>query len=194
MWILWKGDKLLNEDRKITDEEFNKFIDSLTQEERIKILQEHSKKNTQGIQKNEIEVISNQFQEFLKAKGLKCKFKLAIENIKENAKKQHEIDKERFEKIKENSYHDNKAFEDMLKAKGIKAKIKLIVEGFKNSAKESKQKTKESIQVAKELGNPKSYSIKNLTDEFNSYLKSKGLSARYYLVEIKEKDGGKENE
>lgn len=45
--------------------------------------------------------LTNQFDEFLKTKGIKAKFKLAFENMKESTKAQHEQDVKNFNQIKE---------------------------------------------------------------------------------------------
>lgn len=118
----------------------------------------------------DLDNVNQQFTEFLHTKGIKAKFKVAFDNMKENTRVQHEKDKAEFNAVKQKSYEENKAFADMLHAKGFKA-----------SAEEAKQKTK---QQREELKQRKDTSIAELTDEFNAYLQAKGLN---YTVKIEEK-------
>lgn len=129
----------------------------------------------------DLDNVNQQFTEFLHTKGIKAKFKVAFDNMKENTRVQHEKDKAEFNAVKQKSYEENKAFADMLHTKGFKAKIKVILEGFKASAEEAKQKTK---QQREELKQREDTSIAELTDEFNAYLQAKGLN---YTVKIEEK-------
>lgn len=79
----------------------------------------------------DLDNVNQQFTEFLHTKGIKAKFKVAFDNMKENTRVQHEKDKAEFNAVKQKSYEENKAFADMLHTKGFKAKIKVILEGFK---------------------------------------------------------------
>ena len=127
--------------------------------------------------------LTNQFDEFLKTKGIKAKFKLAFENMKESTKAQHEQDVKNFNQIKEQSIEDNKEFYEFLHTKGLKAKIKLVIENIKKGAQESREKTKEQIAKSKELGNPnRVISEEQMSKEFNAFLKQKGLDKKYIVT------------
>ena len=138
--------------------------------------------------------LNEQFTEFLKTKGIKAKFSLAFENIKESAKAQHQKDVENFNAIKERSIEENKDFYEFLKTKGIKAKFKLVVENIKKGARESREKTKAQIEKSKKLGQPnlnvnpvkKAYTADELTKEFNEFLKMKGLDSKYTVSVVEE--------
>ena len=86
----------------------------------------------------------------------------AIDDMKENAKKQHEIDKENFEAVKE----DSKArleeakkvdpdFQEFKEAKGLKAKVKVVAEHVARDAKkvaeESREQYKEMIEEQRKI-------------------------------------------
>ncbi len=130
--------------------------------------------------------LNNQFSEFIKAKGIKAKFKLAINNIVESTKKQHEQDVKTFNEIKAKSIEDNKDFVEFLQAKGIKAKFHVVVENIKKGIRESKEKTAQQIAKSKNYVQPiKSITAEELNKEFNEFLKLKGLSNEY-KVEIVE--------
>ena len=129
----------------------------------------------------DLDKVNQQFTEFLHTKGIKAKFKVAFDNMKENTRVQHEKDKAEFNAVKQKSYEENKAFVDMLHTKGFKAKIKVILEGFKASAEEAKLQKQ---QEGEELKQREDTSIAELTDEFNAYLQAKGLN---YTVKIEEK-------
>lgn len=134
--------------------------------------------------------LNSQFSEFLKTKGIKAKFKLAIRNIVDSAKKQHQQDIKSFNEIKEKSKEENKDFVEFLEAKGIKAKFHVIVENIKRGIKETPQKTAQQIANSKPSINNMDKSItkitaKDLNKEFNEFLKAKGLS-NDYIVEIVE--------
>lgn len=127
--------------------------------------------------------VTEQFSEFLKTKGLTAKFKLAFENMKESAKIQHANDVEAFNEVKRQSLEDNKDFVEFLHTKGLKAKVRLVIENIKKGAKESKEKTKAQIEKAKALKNPnKVMTINDLNNEFNAFLKQKGLDGKYQVT------------
>ena len=127
--------------------------------------------------------VTEQFREFLKTKGLTVKFKLAFENMKESAKIQHANDVEAFNEVKRQSLEDNKDFVEFLHTKGLKAKVKLVIENIKKGAKESKEKTKAQIEKAKALKNQnKVMTINDLNNEFNAFLKQKGLDGKYQVT------------
>lgn len=127
--------------------------------------------------------VTEQFREFLKTKGLTAKFKLAFENMKESAKIQHANDVEAFNEVKRQSAEDNKDFVEFLHTKGLKAKVRLVIENIKKGAKESKEKTKVQIEKVKALKNPnKVMTINDLNNEFNAFLKQKGLDGKYQVT------------
>ena len=130
---------------------------------------------------NQVKEVNEQFQEFLQTKGIKAKFKLAFENMKENTKSQHEQDVKQFNEIKQKSIEENKDFVEFLHTKGIKAKINLVIENFKKGAREANANTKAQIEKSKQLSKP-TYSADTLTKEFNEFLKLKGLSDKYVVT------------
>lgn len=130
--------------------------------------------------------LDTQFKEFLHTKGIRTKFKLAFENMKESAAEQHKKDRENFAEVRQKSYEENKEFVDMLHTKGFKAKVKVIIEGFKKSARESKQKTKEAVEQSKKVSTCKEISAEGLSAEFNLFLKERGLDSKYTVRVIEE--------
>lgn len=136
--------------------------------------------------------LNDQFKTFLKTKGIKAKYDLVVENLKENTKKQHEIDKANFEEVKQKSYEDNKEFVEFLKTKGIKAKFKLAFKNMKESAKNARvdvHKPNPHVYIPNvNAYNPHvQVNAQTLTSDFEGYLKSKGLDKKY-KVEIVEVD------
>lgn len=148
----------------ITQEDFNKFLNANTYEERLKILLLHSQTNQKSIQKRrthqmenrtktqqEIEAemieLNEKFGAFLKTKGISAKFKLAFSDIAESAQKQHDNDKANFEAVKAQSAEDNKEFVEFLHTKGLKAKFNLVVENIKKGASTASRDT--AAQIAK---------------------------------------------
>lgn len=138
----------------------------------------------------EVKDVNDQFVEFLKTKGIKAKFKLAFENMKESTKAQHERDVKNFNEVKKKSAEENKEFVEFLHTKGFKAKVKLVIENIKKGAKESRQKVKEQIEASKYNHTPgvKVVNANDLNKEFNDFLKQKGLDGKYKVVieEVKE--------
>ncbi len=131
----------------------------------------------------EIKDVNDQFVEFLETKGIKAKFKLAFDNMKESAKAQHEQDVKNFNAVKTQSIEDNKEFYEFLHTKGFKAKVKLVIENIKKGARESREKTKEQIEKSKNLANPyRTLTKEDLNKEFNEFLKLKGLSDKYTVI------------
>lgn len=120
----------------------------------------------------EVNELNEQFMEFLETKGIKAKFKLAFANMKESAKKQHQIDVENFNKVKEKSIEDNREFYEFLHTKGFKAKVKLVIENIKKGAKEAKNKPINTYNNVKEV---------NLEKELDIFLKSKNLDKKYTI-------------
>ena len=81
--------------------------------------------------------------------------KKAIDDMKESAKKQHEIDKENFEAVKADSkarFEEAKKvdpdFQEFKDAKGIKAKAKVVAD---HVARDSKKMAEESQENYKRL-------------------------------------------
>ena len=194
----------------ISDDEFHQFMEAKTFKEKIKILIIHSENNQKNIEnrrKNNMEnyktdyavseeEISKQFEEFCNTKGIKAKFKVAFSQMKENAHHQHEQDKANIEAIKNSK--ENQEFKEFLHTKGFKAKCRLVIENIKKGAKnanadtarkidELNQKTKVSINAHKVNSNENSeYSAKQLSEEFNAFLKEHGLDEKYSVEIVEE--------
>ena len=154
---------------------------------------ENSLKTQQELEQ-EMSELNDQFAAFLHTKGIVAKFKLAFNNIGESARKQHEADVAEFEAVKAQSAEDNKEFAEFLRTKGIKAKYKLVIENIKNGAKTApsntaaqiakvQSETKASVERANALGKSGlmagEVSSATLENEFNAFLKSKGLDGKY---------------
>lgn len=154
---------------------------------------ENNLRTQQEIEQEMLE-LNEQFSAFLHTKGIVAKFKLAFNNMSESAKKQHASDVAEFEAVKTQSAEDNKDFAEFLRTKGIKAKYRLVVENIKKGAKAAPANT--AVQIAKvqaetqaavakanSLGKPgtavSSISAATLEEEFNAFLKSKGLDDKY---------------
>lgn len=150
---------------------------------------------TQAQIQQEITEVNDQFNEFLKTKGLVAKFKLAFNNMAESARIQHQKDVDNFNKVKQQSAEQNKDFNEFLQTKGLKAKFNLVIENIKKGAREASKKTAEQIAQVKAQTNaniakvngtvaPASADItaETLTEEFNAFLKSKGLADKYTVV------------
>lgn len=138
--------------------------------------------------------LNNQFSAFLHTKGIVTKFKLAFNNMCQSAQKQHAADVAEFEAVKAQSAEDNKEFAEFLRTKGIKAKYKLVVENIKKGAKAApagtaaqiakiKVETQAAVARANAMGNPlpiaNEIDAATLENEFNAFLKSKGLDGKY---------------
>ena len=102
--------------------------------------------------------------------------------------------KAQFEAVKAQSAEDNKEFAEFLRTKGIKAKYKLVVENIKKGAKAApagtaaqiakiKVETQAAVARANAMGNPlpiaNEIDAATLENEFNAFLKSKGLDGKY---------------
>lgn len=185
----------------ISKEEFDTFLKA-SGEEQWKILLKHAEKNNKIIilrrkkqmeqeQTKNYEEISNQFSEFLHTKGIKAKFKVAFSNMAESARIQHETDKEKFEEVKRKSAEENKEFTEFLHTKGFKAKVKLVIENIKKGAKEAPLKTAKEINKISTknmvVGSSSNYTAKELSKEFNDFLKDKGLDGKYVVEVLEEK-------
>ena len=158
-----------------------------------------NKVKTQEERQQEINALNEQFKEFLHTKGIGAQFKLAFANMGESARKQREADRENFERIKAQSEEENKEFAALLRAKSFKEGIQIIIEGFKKSARESGVKTAEQIarvqaQTQANIARSKAcnpayaasakaeYDAQSLAEEFNEFLKMKGLENKYVVV------------
>lgn len=132
---------------------------------------------------NEVKNVNDQFVEFLHTKGIKAKFKLAFNNMRESATIQHQQDVKNFNEVKQQSIENNKEFVEFLHTKGFKAKVQLVIENIKKGAKESRENAKQQIEASK-YGYNKTNTItaEELTKEFNEFLKFKGLSNKYTVV------------
>ena len=152
-------------------------------------------KTEQEIEQEMLE-LNQQFGEFLRTKGIGAKFKVAFGNMEQSAHKQHEADVANYEAVKAQSAEDNKEFVEFLHTKGVKAKYNLVVENIKNGAKAAPHdtaaqiakvhaQTQNAIARANAYGNPNGkattadYSADSLAEEFNAFLKSKGLDGKY---------------
>lgn len=187
---------------KITNDDFNSFMNAKTNEERLNILVAHSQKNkkrikirrirkmneNQKVVEQEMLELNNQFGEFLRTKGIKAKFKLAFSNMAESTRKQHEKDVKSFNEVKAKSIEDNKDFVEFLHAKGIKAKFKVVVNNIKKGIKEAPQKTARQIANSKPniANNNDNISAEILSKEFNEFLKAKNLDSEYVVEIIEE--------
>ena len=154
---------------------------------------------TQAQIEQEMLELNKQFGEFLNTKGIAAKFKLAFSNMGDSARKQHEADKAQYEAVKAQSAEENAEFVEFLHTKGLKAKFNLVVENIKKGVQDASQKTAESIAKAKAQTHApvnlhvgvhaarRHYTAESLAEEFNEFLKMKGLDTQY-TVEIKGSD------
>ena len=142
--------------------------------------------------------LNKQFSEFLHTKGIAAKFKLAFDDMKQSTQKQHETDVAQWNAVKAQSAEENKEFVEFLHTKGMKAKYNLVLENVKQGAKEAPAKTaaqiaktrvqtQEAVARANAIGNPKAtvtskVAAPTLEDEFNAFLKSKGLDGKYTVT------------
>ena len=149
---------------------------------------------TQAQIEKELLELNEQFSKFLKTKGIKAKFKLAFDNMKESMHNQHIKDVEQINAIKESE--ENKQFIEFIHTKGIKAKFKLVNENIKKGAKESRAKTAQSIAKVQAqtqrsiasvgVNHNVNYNAQTLEEEFNNFLKSKGLDTKYRVNIVEE--------
>ena len=91
--------------------------------------------NQINVNQEQVKEMNDQFKEFLQTKGIKAKFKLAFENMKESTQQQHEKDVKSFNEIKQKSIEENKDFVEFLHTKGLKAKINLDEGGLLDKVK-----------------------------------------------------------
>lgn len=162
-----------------------------------------NREKTQQEVEQEMLELNEQFSAFLHTKGINAKFRVAFENMGQSARKQHEADKANYEAVRTQSAEDNKEFVAFLHTKGVKAKYNLVVENMKNGAKAAPcdtatqiakihAQTQEAVARANSYGNPHSKAAPeddtaaSLADEFNAFLKAKGLEGTY-TVSVTEK-------
>ncbi|MGM9637855.1 MAG: hypothetical protein ACI3YK_07735 [Eubacteriales bacterium] len=164
---------------------------------------ENRTKTGQEVEQEMLE-LNEQFGEFLHTKGIGAKFRVAFEKMGQSAHQQHEADKANFEAVKAKSAEDNKEFVEFLHTKGVKAKYNLVVENIKNGAKAASHdtaaqiakinaQTQEAVAHTNAIGTPhikatpEVYTAESLTNEFNAFLKTKGLDGKY-TVSITEEE------
>ncbi len=161
---------------------------------------ENGVKTQKEIEQERLE-LNEQFDTFLHTRGIKAKFKLAFDNMAESAHSQHEADRANFEAVKAQSAEENKEFVEFLHTKGLKAKWNLVIENIKKSAAAApapapantaaqiakvQAETQANIAKANTYGTA-GYTAESLTDEFQAFLKSKGLDGKYSVVISEEK-------
>ena len=200
-----------DEDDAFTIDDLNEFLSAKTYAEQFEILLKHSQKNQKIIEirrKKKMEnynadcavsqeEITKQFEEFCHTKGIVAKFKVAFEQMGDNARRQHEQDKANIEAVKNSE--ENKEFKEFLHTKGLKAKCRFVIESMKKSAKnanadtakkldELHAKTQASIRAHSVTPNakPAEYSAKQLAAEFNAFLKERGLDEKYAVQIVEE--------
>ena len=200
-----------DDDAALTMDDLNEFLSAKTYEEQFEILLKHSEKNTKFIEirrKHKMEnynagyavsqeEIAKQFDEFCKTKGIVAKFKVAFEQMGENAHRQHEQDKANIEAVKNSE--ENKEFKEFLHTKGFKAKCRLVIENIKKGAAnanadtarkldELHAKTQASIRAhsVNPTAKPAEYSAEQLAAEFNAFLNERGLDEKYAVQIVEE--------
>ncbi len=200
-----------DEEDAFTIDDLNEFLSAKTYAEQFEILLKHSQKNQKIIEirrKKKMEnynaeyavsqeEITKQFEEFCVAKGIVAKFKVAFEQMGENACRQHEQDKANIEAVKNSE--ENKEFKEFLHTKGFKAKCRLVIENIKRGAAnanadtakkldELHAKTQANIRAhsVSQSAKPTEYSAEQLSAEFNAFLKERGLDEKYAVQIVEE--------
>ena len=199
-----------DEEDAFTIDDLNEFLSAKTYAEQFEILLKHSQKNQKIIEirrKKKMEnynadyavsqeEITKQFEEFCVAKGIVVKFKVALEQMGENARRQKEQDKANIEAVKNSE--ENKEFREFLHTKGFKAKCRFVIESIKRGAKnanadtakkldELHAKTQASIRAHSVTNaKPAEYSAEQLAAEFNAFLKERGLDEKYAVQIVEE--------
>lgn len=153
-----------------------------------------NKTNAQQEIEQEMSELNEQFAAFLHTRGIAAKFRLVCSNLSESARQQHAADVAAFEAVKAQSAEDNKEFAEFLHTKGIRAKYKLVVENIRKGAKAAPQNTAAQIArvqaqtqaavakanaAGKVQGAVSDVSAATLEEEFNAFLRSKGLDGKY---------------
>ena len=193
-----------------TIEDLNEFLSAKTYGEQFEILLKHSEKNQKIIEirrKKKMEnynagyavggeEIAKQFEEFCKTKDIVAKFKVAFEQMGENARRQKEQDRANIEAVKNSE--ENKEFREFLHTKGFKAKCRLVIENIKRGAAnanadtarkldELHQKTQANIRAhGVPAAKSAEYSAEQLSAEFNAFLKERGLDEKYSVQIVEE--------
>ena len=193
-----------------TIEDLNEFLSAKTYGEQFEILLKHSEKNQKIIEirrKKKMEnynagyavggeEIAKQFEEFCKTKGIVARFKVAFEQMGENARRQKEQDRANIEAVKNSE--ENKEFREFLHTKGFKAKCRLVIENIKRGAAnanadtarkldELHQKTQANIRAhGVPAAKSAEYSAEELSAEFNAFLKERGLDEKYSVQIVEE--------
>ncbi len=193
-----------------TIEDLNEFLSAKTYGEQFEILLKHSEKNQKIIEirrKKKMEnynagyavggeEIAKQFEEFCKTKGIVAKFKVAFEQMGENARRQKEQDRANIEAVKNSE--ENKEFREFLHTKGFKAKCRLVIENIKRGAAnanadtarkldELHKKTQANIRAhGVPAAKSAEYSAEQLSAEFNAFLKERGLDEKYSVQIVEE--------
>ena len=195
----------------LTMDDFMEFLSARSYEKQLAILLVHSQKNQENIQKRRAKIMENynadyavsqqeiaeQFEEFCKTKGIVAKFRLAFEQMGENAHRQHEQDKANIEAAKNSE--ENKEFREFIHTKGFKTKCRFVIESIKRGAAnanadtarkldELHAKTQASINAHSANGGakPAEYSAEQLAAEFNAFLKERGLDDKYAVQIVEE--------
>ena len=198
------------EDESLTAEDLNEFLSAKTYAEQFEILLKHSQKNKKiiEIRRKKMEnynadyavsqeEISKQFEEFCHTKGIVAKFRVAFEQMGDNARRQREQDKANIEAVKNSE--ENKEFREFLHTNGFKAKCRLVIENIKRGAAnanadtarkldELHAKTQANIRAHSVTPNAKTaeYSAEQLSAEFNAFLKERGLDDKYAVQVVEE--------
>ena len=199
-----------DEEESLTAEDLNEFLSAKTYAEQFEILLKHSQKNKKiiEIRRKKMEnynadyavsqeEITKQFEEFCHTKGIVAKFRVAFEQMGENARRQHEKDKANIEAVKNSE--ENKEFREFLHTNGFKAKCRLVIENIKRGAAnanadtarkldELHAETQANIRAHSVTPNAKSadYSAEQLSAEFNAFLKERGLDDKYAVRIVEE--------
>ena len=198
------------EDESLTAEDLNEFLSAKTYAEQFEILLKHSQKNKKiiEIRRKKMEnynadyavsqeEISKQFEEFCHTKGIVAKFRVAFEQMGDNARRQREQDKANIEAVKNSE--ENKEFREFLHTNGFKAKCRLVIENIKRGAAnanadtarkldELHAETQANIRAHSVTPNAKTaeYSAEQLSAEFNAFLKERGLDDKYAVQVVEE--------
>ena len=195
----------------LTLDDFMEFLSAKTYEEQLAILLVHSQKNQENIKKKESKIMENynadyavsqeeitkQFEEFCHTKGIVAKFKVAFEQMGENAHRQHEQDEANIEAVKNSE--ENKEFREFLHTKGFKAKCRLVIENIKKGAANANADTAKKLDElhartqanirahsVNQSAKPAEYSAEQLAAEFNAFLKERGLDEKYAVQIVEE--------
>ena len=201
----------MDDEESLTEEDLKEFLSAKTYEEQFEILLKHSQKNQKiiGIRRKKKmenyngdyavsqEEITKQFEEFCHTKGIVAKFKVAFEQMGENAHRQHEQDKANIEAVKNSE--ENKEFKEFLHTKGFKAKCRLVIENIKRGAKNANADTAKKLDelhartqanirahCVSQSAKPAEYSAEQLAAEFNAFLKERGLDEKYAVQIVEE--------